>query len=128
MGWTPPHSKRVWGGATPPHAPPHCGVEHGVDFWGLGWSTSGEILDCSTPLWGGAWGGAFRKCLVMGWSGVEESDPSSSRVDIFQGFLLPLYETARRRRKILIVYSIFNHKLYIVLQITYIIYRCALYT
>jgi len=114
---------------------------------GLGWSNSTPL---STPLWGGAWGGLLGLGVEhlwgdfgllhptvgwsMGWSvseifgdGVEELDPSSSRVDIFQGFLLPLYETARRRRKILIVYSIFNHKLYIVLQITYIIYRCALY-
>ena len=102
MGWTPPHSKRVWGGATPPHAPPHSGVELGVDFWGLGWSTSGEILDCSTPLWGGAWGGAFRTNFG---DGVEESDPSSSRADVFQDLPLPLSETARRRRKILVFWN-----------------------
>ena len=42
-------------------------------FWrwgGMGWSSflRSQFSECSTPLWGGAWGGVFRAIF---WCGVE---------------------------------------------------------
>ena len=50
------------------NAPPHSGGEQGVEHFGLRGGVGGSIsqifeisdFQCSTPQWGGVWGGVFR--------------------------------------------------------------------